>query len=349
MEKVQQFTSIHFPRQISLIKKLRYISFIINDLTLLVSLVTLLVWVINVSFLQTLIIHTLGVNPFTPVLFIFSGIVVLFGAKRHLIDTHYDAEVDKRLWWEFGIPLFFAVLVAVIGLIDFADVTHAGLLAVFHSSAYTGFCFFLLGLALIPPYTRILHRFHITQLLLLIVSAINVFVVLERMYQIFTPHPVQQIVPVSMPVALSFVIFCLGLLLRWPNRGFIGNFTLDATASVFAFRVFIINLISTPIIAFIVLFILRKTSYNEYQILSIVAVIATVASSMLLWYNVKLLYGHELEHILMRESLRAHNVDLTKEEEELQKRMDQLEQEKKEYKDKLDSQSAWQEVSDRYE
>lgn len=340
-------STIHFPRQIGLIKALRYVSFVINDITLLVSLLALFAWATNFSFAHTLLFHTLAVFPFTPVLFIFAGIVLLFGAKRHLLGTHFDAEIEKRPWWSFGVPLFFATIVAVVGFMDVANLMNIGILALLHSSPYTGFCFSLLGLALIPPYTRIPLRFHITQFLVFIVSILNMFIVLESTYQFFSPLPAVQLVHASLPVALCFVFFCFGLLLRWSNRGFIGNFTLDSTASVFALRVFMINLISAPILAFIVLFIMLKTSYNLYQVLALVVVGLACTSSMLVWINIKLLYSHELEHLLMRESLRAHNVDLAKEEVTLQKRMDQLEQEKQEYLEKLKSQSAWQDATDR--
>src|SRR4051812_5772946 len=118
MQEVPEFVGIHFPRRIGLIKKLRYISFIINDITILVSLLVLVAQAINFTFAQALIFHTLAVFPFTPVLFIFSGIVLLFGAKRRQIGTHYDAEIEKLPWWNFGIPLFFAVAVVVSGFID---------------------------------------------------------------------------------------------------------------------------------------------------------------------------------------------------------------------------------------
>lgn len=349
MTEIHRFVGIHFPRQVVLIKKLRYFSFIINDITLLVSLFTLIVEATKFPILWNLFFYKLVVFPFTPVLFIFSSIVLFFGAKRHQIETHYDTEVEKRPLWEYAVPLFFAIVVAVVGFCDFANFTNIGRLSIIHSSSFTGFCFFILGLALIPPYTKIPHRFHITQLFIFIVSTLNVFIVLDNAYQLFSSHPIQQIVHVSLLVAFSFVFFCFGILLRWSNRGFIGNFTLDSTASVFAFRVFLINLFSAPIIAFIALFILQKTAYNLYQVLSIVAIVSTVTSSMLLWINIKLLYGHELEHLLMRESLRAHNVDLIKEDEKLQKRMDQLQQEKQEYQEKLDSQSTWQDVVEKSE
>jgi len=347
MHEVPQFTDIHFPRQIGLIKKLRYISFIMNDVTLLLSFLSLFVWATNFLDMNALLFQRLALAPFTPLLFIFSSIPLLFGAKRHLINTHYDAEKEERLWWIFGVPILFAAAVAVLGFINFIHLTDLGILSIFHTSSYTGFCFFLLGLALIPPYTSITYRFHITQFLIFIVNGLNVFVILESTYQLFSPLPAQQIAHVSLLAALSFVFFCFGILIRWSNRGFFGNFTLDSTASIFALRVFIINFISAPVFALIVFFFMQNTAYNVYQVLTIVVVGLSFISSILLWINVKLLYSHELEHLLMRESLRAHNVDLTKEEEELRKRMDQLEIEKKQYLDKLKSQDSWEDAVDR--
>lgn len=347
MQEISTTAAFHFPRQIGLIKRLRYISFIINDITLLVSSLALLILITNFTNLKILIFQKYAVFPITPVLFILSGIVLLFGAKRHLVTTHYDADKELHPWWTFGIPIFFAEVVGFLGLVNFTNLTNGGILSLLHASLYTGFCFFLLGFALIPPYVLIPHRFHITQLLIFIVLCLNVFVILENAYQFFSPFPVQHILEVSLPTACSFVLFCSGLLFRWSNRGFLGNFTLDSTASIFALRVFVINLMSAPLIALIVLFMMQQTHFNMYVVLTVVVVCFSVISSLLLWINVKLLYSHELEHVLMRESLRSHNINLNKEQEELQKRMDQLEQEKQEYLDKLKTQSAWRNAVDR--
>ncbi len=347
MVDIPAFQDIHFPRQISIIKKFRYISFIINDITLVVAFLAILIWLTNFFDLKTMLFQKLGVYPFTPILFIFSGIPLLFGAKRHLINTHFDAEKEERPWWVFGVPLLFAVIIAGIGFLNFISLTNGGVFSLFHTSSYTGFCFFLIGLALIPPFTAIPHRFHATQLLIFFVSGINVFMVLESIYQMLSPLPVQHVLQFSLPVAFSFIFFCFGVLLRWMNRGFFGNFTLDSTASTFAFRMLMIHLFSAPVVALIVLFIMKNSSYNMYQILAIIVVFFTVTSSLLLWINIKLLYQHELEYLLMRESLRAHNVDLKKEEEALQKSMEQLELDNQQYVKKLNSQQAWQDAADR--
>lgn len=341
------FRKVHFPRQLKLIKRLRIISFLINDITLIVSFLILLLWVSDLFGMRQLFFRQQVLYPLTPALFIFSCIALFFGARQHLLDTHHDAEKEERPWWNFGVPILFAAMTAILGFLNFIQVTNSGFLALFHISAVTGCCFFLIGLALIPPFTRIPHRFHITQSLIYAVSAINVFVILEHVYQLFSSFPMQHILDVTLPAAFSFVIFCTGLLFRWSNRGFFGNFTLDATASIFALRVFMINLLSAPLIAFFVLLFMQKTHSNMYIVLTLVVICITVFSSLLLWLNVKILYSHELEHLLMRESLRSHNIDLTKEQEKLQKQMELLERDKQHYLEKLNTRSAIQDAAER--
>lgn len=352
-ERVQEitnaysFTNIEFPRQTKLIKRLRYVSFIINDIILFGSFVAITLWLINALGIKIDLLDMLTIPPFIPILFIFAGSSLLFGAKRHLLSKHYDADKEDHNWWSPWIPIALAGLTAVGGLINLLHLTDSGTLSFLHTSTYGGFCFFLIGLALIPPFTHILHRFHITQFFIYIVSGLNVFVVLESIYQLFSPLAAQHILQVPLLVAIVFVFFCFGILLRWSNRGFFGNFTLDSTVSLFALRLFLINLISGPLITFLVLLITQKSSYNLYQVITIVVSLFTSLASILLWVNVKLLYRYDLEHMLMRESLRAHNIDLTTEEETLRKRIAHIEQEKQQYLDKLSSEKVLQDVVDK--
>jgi hypothetical protein len=51
----------------------------------------------------------------------------------------------------------------------------------------------------------------------------------------------------------------------------------------------------------------------------------------------------------MRESLRKHNINLTTEKDELRKRMVQLEQEKKQFADKLSVEDSLQNITDSQE
>jgi hypothetical protein len=339
------FETIQFPRRIVLIDRLRQISFIVNDITIAVSFLTLFIWVTNLFGIRYFIFQLQALHPFTPVLFIFSGIPLLFGAKTHLANN--NATIEKLPRWVYTIPIFFAVITGIFGLLNFLHLTFFGLITVFHIAPFTGFCFFLIGLALIPPFTQIHHRFHITQFLIFIISGLNVYVILENMYQIFSPSPVQHVFNVSLLTAYCFVFFCSGLLLRWSNRGFMGNFTLDSTASIFALRIFILNLFSAPIIALIVLFLMQHLHYNMFIILTIVVICFAFISSLTLWMNVKILYGHELEHLLMRESLRSHNIDLTKEQKDLQNKIGFLEEEKNDYLDKLKNESRWMDAAEK--
>lgn len=346
LSNTYSFADIHFPQRTSLIKKLRYVSFAINDSILILSLFVFLVWVFHVPSIGSLLFHKLGISPFTSVLFILSGSSLFFGAKRHLMDTHKDAEKDDSSWWNTWIPIFLAVITAVFGLVNVVRITEAGALSLFRTSFFGGFCFFIIGLSLVPPFTRIIHRFHITQLLMFAVSGLNVLIALEYVYQLFSPLPMQQLFSVSLPTALTFVFFGFGVLLRWSNRGFFGNYTLDSVGSMLALRLFMFHLASAPLLAFVALLVMHNSIYNMYQILSVIVVGFASLSIFLLWINVKLLYKYELEHLLMRESLRAHNIDLLSEKEELQKNMVRLEQEKQQYLDKLDTQDKLRTITE---
>jgi hypothetical protein len=341
------FANIHFPQRTNLIKKLRYVSFIINDIILIASVLVFLVWIFNLQGINVFLFRNLTIFPFSSVLFLFSGIVLLFGAKRHLMRTHEETEKEEYPWWNTWIPIFLAAITAALGLINLVQFNNIGVLSLFRVSPAEGLCFFLVGLGLIPPFTRILHRFHITQFIIFIVSGLNIFIILEYLFQLFSSSPMQHIVDIPPATTLAFAVFCFGILLRWSNRGFLGNFTLDSTASTFALRLFLINLLAIPLIALFVLTIMQKTSYNMYQVLSVVVVCFTVISCSILWINVKLLYTYELEHLLMRESLRIHNIDLTAEQEELRKRMVQLVEEKQQYLDKLSTQDSLRDLVDK--
>lgn len=340
------FENINFPRQTGLIKKLRYVSFFINDIVLLVSIFVFIAWVAHLPVIAEYLFENLKIYPMVSILFILCGSSLLFGAKRHHINSHHDTEKDDSPWWQTWIPITLAVITAVIGFMNVFQVTNSEFLSFFHTSPFAGFCFSLIGLALIPPFTQISHRFHFTQFCIFFVSGLTVFSVLETIYQFFAPVHAQHIVFVPLPTALGFVMFCFGILIRWSNRGFFGNFTLDSTVSTFALRLFLINLIGVPLIAFVALSMIPTTSLNMYQILTIIVACSTFISSLLLWINVKLLYKYEFEHLLMKESLRVHNIDLATEQETLQKKLAQLEQDKQEYVEKLNTQDTLRTIVD---
>lgn len=339
------FGNVHFPQRTSFIKKLRYVSFIITDGIIFCSLLIFLVWIFNIPIIEIFLFQELTLLPFSSVLFIIASIPLLFGAKRHLLNSSDDTEKEVYPIWHTWVPIFFAATTAIVGFINMTLLSN-GALAFLQISFFEGVCFFLLGLALIPPFTRLPHRFHITQFLIFLVSGLNIFIILEHTYQLLSPNPMQHMITVPLASALFLACFSFGILIRWSNRGFLGNFTLNSTGSLFALRLFLINLIAAPVVGFAILASLQNTAFNIYQILSVVVVCFTFISCLLLWMNVKLLYSYELEHLLMRESLRTHNIDLTTEKEELRKNMLQLEQEKQQYLNKLDTQNTWRDMVD---
>lgn len=346
---IQVFTNVHFPQRISLIKNLRYFSFLINDMVLIGSGIIFFGWLITIPSLKDFLFQKLAVIPSSAIPFILLGTSLFFGAKRHIPNANEQSEIHYP-WWSTLIPILLASSASLLGLTSFLVLdNNVPIISAVHMPSIVGLCFFLIGIALIPPFTRIPHRFHITQLLIFVVSGLSMFVVFENIYQIISGVKLQQTIFFPFSLALTFAFFCFGILLRWSNRGFFGNFTLDSTGSRFSLRILLVNLIITPLISIITLVVFPIASRNAHQLLNIVVIFFTFASSLLIWINLKLLYPYELEHLLMRESLRAHNIDLTKEEETLKKKMTEIEQEKQQYKSELNIQSGWRNAIDNSE
>lgn len=335
---------IHLPQRKALTSRLQQLSFIINDIILAISLLALLGWCSSLFFKRTTIIETLHVYPFAFVQFLLVGSSLLFSAKRHFFNPK-DNTLVKQPGWTIIAPILFAAMAAVFGFIDFSHLNQV--FPAVSTTAFSGFCFFIIGLALIPPHTRLPHRFHITQFLVFGVLVVNLFTVLENVFQVLSSQPFQHIMIVPLPTAFIFVLFCLGILWRWSNRGFFGNFTIASDDSVLALRSLLANFISTPTIAFIVLAITRNSSYNVYQIVTLVITGIALVTALIIWINIKVLYKHDLEHYLLKESLRVHNVDLTLEKKAQEVKMKELDQEKQRYLEKLNYQNTFQNVAER--
>lgn len=339
---------IEFPRQNLLIKRLRYISFFINDIVLISAVIALIGYFTSFFGIGIPIVLDLNIQPATTVLFVLCGIVLLFGAKRHQLNSHKDDEMKKGAWWRTSLPITFAGVTALIALLNLSSIVNAGLFAFLYISPFASFCFLLIGLALIPPFTKIPHRFHITQFLIFIVGGVGVYIVLESILHQVTGLSMQHIIQVPLPTASFFTLFCIGVLLRWTNRGFFGNFTLESTVSKLAFRLLVSNLILGPLIAFIVISNSSYFALNMLQVIAIVVTLFAFVTSTLIWMNIRYLYRYELENLLMRESLRLHNIDLREETKTLASKMTQLEDDKQKYAEKLESKIGWQNAIDRF-
>jgi predicted membrane protein len=143
-----------------------------------------------------------------------------------------------------------------------------------------------------------------------------------------------------------FVLLCISILLRWPDRGFVGIFTTDSISSKFSLRLLFINLIVTFIIGIIILIGMKKETYSAFEVIAVLIISFMLLSSVFAWINLKLLYRYELERFIMKEELRVHNITVNLDTEDLTDKMVELEDKNKEIADKLSSRNRLMDINE---
>ncbi len=324
-------TSIHLPENKSLIQLLRMVSTVIGAVIMLCSVVVLVGWLSGIVFLKTLLISKEPLSLFTAVLFFLSSIPLLINS------------VGRK-----KIPPFFLTLLLVIfgGLICLGSAAGAFNLIHEENVLVISGGFFIAGCAFLVSQTKLPYRFHIVQLLVFIVTIFSTTILTSFIYRFFLNAPVPHIIYLPLNLTLLFSLLCNALLLRWPNRGFVGIFTTDSTSSMLSLRLLLISVISAPLLGLIGLFWAQNQTYYSYETVVVVAILLMIFLAIFAWVNVKLLYSFELEHFLMKEALRIHNIDLATEQENLSTKIANLEQTKEQYAEKLSNQTKLTDLVD---
>ncbi len=202
-----------------------------------------------------------------------------------------------------------------------------------------------LGTALSLSLVKTIHRFHLVQLLILIVLIFSSVTVLGHIYQFFF-HLNTHSIATPLIVGLLFFFLCLGAFLRWPTRGFVGLLTTDSLSAIFAIRMLVITIFSISIIGIFALGGVSLGIYSLFEAVAIFAVLLMVFITGLIWINTKLLYKSELKNFFLSEELRVHSISLGLSNEDLAEKMAQLEKTNMEYIDKLNSRNKYAEVVD---
>jgi hypothetical protein len=211
-----------------------------------------------------------------------------------------------------------------------------------------GFSFLLIGLALILPRIKAPTRFHAVQLFAFIIFVINFMAILGFLY--LQLSPVNTNVPYTpLSLAMSFVLLCAAILLRWPARGLMSMFTTDSISSMFALELLSVNIVITFILGFFALVGVRIGVYASYEATAVLIMLLIVLTIAFAWINIKLLYRFELERFVMKEELRVHNIDLKLGNEELVGKMTELQEKTKDYADKLSNQERYKDITQNME
>ncbi len=334
------------PENRELTKRLKKYSLIANVSLLVFCGVILLGWTLNIEILKNFFIYP------SPVPFYTAAICMLSA-----ISFFPQLSARKNVTLPFTYRLIPAIsggaalLTGLVGLGSY--ITGGGLGNILFSLIdnrttilVAGFIFFLVGLAALASRIDIAHRFHIVQLFALMIIVISAIPLLGYVYQLVSPYRATNIMFLPANTAVLFILLGHAMLLRWPNRGFMGMFTLDSLSSVFALRLLVINVLLSPVIGFIVLSGAGRILYTFNEVLALLVIALILIASGLTWLNIKLLYKFEVEYLLMKEALRVHNIDLKMSNADLAGRMEDLEKTTEHYANSLKYQDKFRDMSE---
>jgi hypothetical protein len=210
-------------------------------------------------------------------------------------------------------------------------------------------CFLMAGLAIMLPRTTIRHRFHAVQLLALLVMIVGWTAVTAGIYRYIVQLPMIHFEYISLNLAILFTLLGEAVLLRWPNRGWVGIFNSDTLASIMAFRLLIINALVVPVIALGGVIFSKITGWNVYETGIAVVMLQIVVLVLFTWLNVRVLYRFELEHLVFKEALNIHNAGLKFNYEQLEAKVTDLETAKQKYAENLNYQERFRNLADYFD
>lgn len=329
---------IHLPSNRVLSQRLENFSFFTGLFVLCLAGVVLSSWIFHLSLLASFSANFLAITPLTAILCIVAIVSLFIGEKPQPIGK--TAKTPGAFAVFISVACAAIVLAGGIGISFWAYAMGSAL-------SVRGMSFILIGLALILPYTNILHRFHFVHSFSFTVMVIQSIPLLGFLYRLLSPGLSTHILYISTDEALLVFLLCHAILLRWPDRGFVGMFTIDTASSVFAFRLLIINFLLTPVVGIVSLLGARLFGYTSPETIAVFAVLLMGIGAVLSWFSISLLYRLELEHFLMKEELRVHNIDLKLGEEEMAAKAAALAETNKEYAKKLTYQDTYKDLAER--
>jgi len=298
---------------------------------------------------------SLLVLVFGTITFFFSPVIGIF-----IILTSFSLCIEEKIGNTFqsknSIPGYLKTFFILISVLCSLLIISAGVL--FMSGfglIYTkqinqniGFSFLLIGFGLLLSKLKFLGRFHLSQLFAFVILIINSMVILESLY--LQSLSVKVVIPYTpLILAVTFVMSCMAIILRWPARGFMSMFTTESISSRYAFESLIVNVITIFVVGYIISVLLRTGILASYESIAVLAILLIVFTVVFAWINIRLLYRLELERFVMREELRVHNISLQLGNEDLVSKTKELQEKNNECIDKIDNREKYMDVIEKYE
>ncbi len=346
-------SGIHLPENKNLISLLKKLSFIISFFILVISGVIFFGWIVNISLFKSLFFNSQPIPFVSVTAFALASTALLLEEMLGPIagPNKLSKKIQRLYFWASVFCGATVTLIGVMQMMGYFVSNNVGFDKILNNNlgekqafANTGVCIFLFGLSLLISHIKASHRFHAVHFFALNALVISSITILGYMYHLVFAFQYSQIARLPLNTAIIVFFVSIALSLRWPARGFIGMFTTDSVSSKFSLSVLCLKVLLIYFLGIAVMVGSQMGIYNPYEALAIFAVLMTVLSLVMTWFNIKLLYKFELERFIMKEELRIHNIDLQLGNEELSDKMKRLKETNEEYSKKLDSRDKYEDV-----
>jgi len=263
--------------------------------------------------------------------FLFAGVIstclfLLFQKKRHNALQLSNARKILSV-----VILLFIILFGILSILSSPN------------NFYSGFALCVFGVSMILIFTKLIHRYHFSQLILFFTILLIALSFYKSVYVVIST---QSLLTQTNSLILSalFIICCQALLLSKPDRGFLGMLTIDSPSSRLSLRFLVYLIVVPPVMSFSLLTAGYMKLFDKEMTIPLLAIFLNLMSLTVNWLNMKLLYKFERERYLIGEALRVNNIQLEIKSEDLNIRVNELQKEKDEVTSKVNNSQSLQEI-----
>ncbi len=279
------------------------------------GLVVIAGWLFGVPAMIRLLAGPVALNPMAAALFVLAGAALW---RLNLAPRSVAGGLD-------GWALFLGALVAVAGglkLFDylfglgfhlehllFAGKTHlTSLYPPSEMAPSTALNFLFCGLALLLIDIETPGGLRPAQFLALAAGLVSMLVLIGYSYHMLSLSRLGAVLPMSFSGAILFSFLSLGLLASRPDRGLLVLLTSRSTAGAMARRLLPMAILIPWLVGALLLMAEQAGYYSRDFAISMFAVASIVIFTLLIWWNVKLLYAADLDRARAERRLDAqHN------------------------------------------
>ncbi|MGC4034349.1 MAG: PAS domain S-box protein [Chitinophagaceae bacterium] len=293
-------------------------------LILVVSIVVLLGWQSDITFLRRPFPTLVSMNPMTAVLFLISAISFL------LITATHKSKSKNNAGYLLALIVCLAALtklLALFGLFDvhidrilFAQKINTDIVNGLPNSMApnTAFCFLLTGLSILLLNYKIQDQHIPSQYLALMVFLIGLLSIIGYLYGVQSFYGILSFIPMALHTALCFSVFSVALFLNSPEQGFMKELTGTYTGSTAA-KILIPVVLGVPtIIGFIRVYAEHKSIVSFEFGTAIFVLIIILVFLIVTWYVTVLLNRKDKLRIMAEKELKASRKQLERMNEELE-------------------------------